>query len=218
MPGKDCAPGRRPPGAARRAMAMSFHIIRQREGLAKTLSRVAEGVTSRRKKLEARFRRAGQPGPDDAHVSELALARRTETQAQWLTRDLRTLTQWLSRDVLTLGGPDPATRQELFDFIADELERLEPKDARASARCASRCGANATICSPSPARSTRSRPASRGPSKYRRPSCARPACCATCPLPHGVLTGVEPTPGGDGRQVGQYSLSQPPSSTPSSTW
>jgi hypothetical protein len=43
MPGKDCAPGRRPPGAARRA-----NIIRQREGLAKTLSRVAEGVTSRR--------------------------------------------------------------------------------------------------------------------------------------------------------------------------
>ena len=89
-------------------MGMSFHIIRQREGLAKTLSRVAEGVTSRRKKLEARFRRAGQPGPDDVHISELALARQTETQAQWLTRDLRTLTQWLSRDVLTLAGPDVA--------------------------------------------------------------------------------------------------------------
>jgi hypothetical protein len=29
-------------------MGRSFHIIRQREGLAKTLSRVAEGVTSRR--------------------------------------------------------------------------------------------------------------------------------------------------------------------------
>ena len=53
-------------------------------------------------------RPAGQPGPDDALVSELALARQTETRAQWLTRDLRTLTQLLSRDVLTLAGPDVA--------------------------------------------------------------------------------------------------------------
>jgi hypothetical protein len=36
-----------------------FHIIRQCEGLANTLPRVAEGVTSRRKKLEAQFGRAG---------------------------------------------------------------------------------------------------------------------------------------------------------------
>jgi hypothetical protein len=28
------------------------------------------------------------------------------------------------------AGPDLATRQVLFDFIADELERLEPEDAR----------------------------------------------------------------------------------------
>jgi len=32
--------------------------------------------------------------------------------------------------VLALAGPDLATRQALFDFIADELERLEPEDAR----------------------------------------------------------------------------------------
>jgi hypothetical protein len=40
------------------------------------------------------------------------------------------LTRWLSREVLALAGPDLATRQALFDFIADELERLEPEDAR----------------------------------------------------------------------------------------
>ena len=48
----------------------------------------------------------------------MALARQSETQAQWLARDIRTLTQWLSRDVLALAGPDLATRRELFDFIA----------------------------------------------------------------------------------------------------
>jgi hypothetical protein len=36
----------------------------------------------------------------------------------------------LRGDVLALAGPDLATRQALFDFIADELERLEPEDAR----------------------------------------------------------------------------------------
>ena len=107
-----------------------FHIIRQCEGLASTLSRLAKGATSRRKKLEARVDHAGQPGSDDALASELALARQIETHAHWLARDVRTLTRWLSRDVLALAGPDLATRQALFDFIADELERLEPEDAR----------------------------------------------------------------------------------------
>src|SRR5664279_3139780 len=107
-----------------------FHIIRQCESLANTLSRLAKGATSRRKKLEARVGRVGRPGPSDALVSELALARQTETHAHWLARDVRTLTRWLSHDVLALAGPDLATRQALFDFIADELERLEPEDAR----------------------------------------------------------------------------------------
>jgi hypothetical protein len=107
-----------------------FHIIRQCAGLTNTLSRLARGATSRRKKLEAKFGRAGQPDPDDALVGEVARARQSETQAQWLARDIRTLTHWLSRDVLALAGPDLATRRDLFDFIADELERLEPEDAR----------------------------------------------------------------------------------------
>jgi hypothetical protein len=105
-----------------------FHIIRQCEGLANTLSRLAKGATSRRKKLEARVDRSVRPGPDDTLVSEWVLARQTKTQAHWLARDVRTLTRWLSRDVLALAGPDLATRQALFDFIADELERLEPED------------------------------------------------------------------------------------------
>ena len=51
-----------------------FHIIHQCEGLANTLSRIAKGASSRREKLEAKFGRAGQPAPQDALVTELALA------------------------------------------------------------------------------------------------------------------------------------------------
>jgi hypothetical protein len=57
-------------------------------------------------------------------------ARQTETRARELARGIRTLIQWLSHDVLALAGPKLATRRELFDFITDELERLEPKDTR----------------------------------------------------------------------------------------
>src|SRR5271166_6388792 len=107
-----------------------FHIQRQYEGLANTLSRLAKGATSRRKKLEARIDRAGQRGPDDDLVFRLELARQTETRANRLARDIRTLTQWLSHDVLALAGPALAARQVLFDFLVEELARLELEDAR----------------------------------------------------------------------------------------
>jgi hypothetical protein len=60
----------------------------------------------------------------------LEQARQTETQAYRLARDIRTLTQWLSHDVLALAGPALATRQELFDFVVEELAQRESEDVR----------------------------------------------------------------------------------------
>ena len=105
-----------------------FHITRQYEGLASTLSRLAKGARSRCEKLEAKIGRTGHLGPDDELAVELAW--QTETQAQVLARDIRTLTQWLSHDVLALAGPSLATRQMLFDFIVEELAKREPEDLR----------------------------------------------------------------------------------------
>jgi len=107
-----------------------FHIQRQCEGLANTLSRLAKGATSRRKTLQAKIGRAGQRGPADELATQLVLARQTETHAHELARDIRTLTQWLRHDVLALAGPVLATRQVLFDFIVEELARRELGDAR----------------------------------------------------------------------------------------
>ncbi len=107
-----------------------FHIQRQCEGLATTLSRCAKGATSRRKALQVKMDRAGQRGPDHEFAAHLERARQAETRAHQLARDIRTLTQWLRHDVLALAGPDLATRQELFDFVVEELARREPEDAR----------------------------------------------------------------------------------------
>ncbi len=107
-----------------------FHIQRQCEGLANTLSRLAAGVTSQRQTLQAKINPAHQRGPGDKLATQLVLARQTETHAHELARDIRTLTQWLYHDVLALAGPALATRQLLFDFIVEELARREPGDAR----------------------------------------------------------------------------------------
>lgn len=107
-----------------------FHIQRQSEGLTNTLSRLAEGVTSRRKMLQTQLARASQRQTDDELAAQLALARHSEAQAIGLARDIRTLTQWLSHDVLALAGPALATRQMLYDFIVEELTKREPEDAR----------------------------------------------------------------------------------------
>ncbi len=107
-----------------------FHIQRQCDGLANTLSRVAKGATSRRQTLQAKTGHAGQRVPDDEFATQLALVRQAETQAHELARDIRTLTQWLRHDVLALAGPALATRQLLFDFIVEELARREPGDLR----------------------------------------------------------------------------------------
>jgi hypothetical protein len=105
-----------------------FHIQRQYERLANTLSRLARGARSRRQKLEDRIDRASQRAPDDELAFQLDLARQAEVQALWLARDIRTLTQWLSHDVLALAGAALTTRQVLFDFIVEELTHREPED------------------------------------------------------------------------------------------
>jgi hypothetical protein len=105
-----------------------FHIQRQCEGLANTLSRLAKGATSRRERVQAKIDRICQQHPNDGLVAQLAPARQAEIQAIWLARDIRTLTHWLSHDVLALAGPPLATRQMLFDFIVEELAGREPED------------------------------------------------------------------------------------------
>src|SRR3954449_5677175 len=107
-----------------------FHIQRRCEGLANTLSRLAQRATSRRKTLQAGIGRAGQRDPDGKHVVQLELARHTEARAACLAGDVRTLVQWLRHDVLALAGPNLATRRELFDFIVAELMAREPEDPR----------------------------------------------------------------------------------------
>ena len=147
-----------------------FHIQRQCEGLANTLSRLSKGATSRRKKLEGKIDRAGRRGPDDDLVSRLELARRIEIQASWLARDIRTLTQWLSHDVWRWQDRRWARGKCCSTFSSRNWHIGSPRTCGVSAHCAWRCRTSATICSPSPACSTRNWPTSRKPISSLSPS------------------------------------------------
>jgi hypothetical protein len=56
---------------------------------------------------------------------KLQWASQQESQARQLHEDLALLSRWMARDVLAAGGPAPAVRRELYDFIVAELRSRE---------------------------------------------------------------------------------------------
>ena len=69
--------------------------------------------------------KAKQKGRGNTLSTRLTLARLAETQVLHLADDVKSLMQWLNQDILALAGPPWQERQELFDFIVEELKRRE---------------------------------------------------------------------------------------------
>jgi len=105
-----------------------FHIHQQFETLVNIWARIASGVRSQREALEARLANTRRRCQDHLLVADLVALRQLEARSSQRTDDLRTLAQWLERDILSLAGPERAARQELFDFIVDELHQREAED------------------------------------------------------------------------------------------
>jgi hypothetical protein len=105
-----------------------FHICQQFETLVKIWARIASGACSQREALEARLANPRRRCQDHLLGAELVALRQLEARSSQRADDLRTLAQWLERDILSLAGPERAARQELFDFIVDELHQREPED------------------------------------------------------------------------------------------
>jgi hypothetical protein len=169
-----------------------FHITRQYEGIANTLSRLAKGARSRRARLEAKIGCAGQLAP------AMELARQTETQAHGLAGDIRTLTQWLSHDVLALAGPALA-RGRCYSISLSrnwhggsrrDVRRIRPLRVALQNQ---RDDLLAFASGSTPSWSTSGRPMS-----FPSPSCVKPACCIGCRAP-------QPPIGGDGTDFGRSS-------------
>jgi len=102
-----------------------FHIQHQAKEVVRCLWRRAAAATSKRQKLEQEMLKAKLQGRGHTFSTKLTLARRGELQAVQLANDVKILLQWLSHDILALAGPAIEERQELFDFIVEELSRRE---------------------------------------------------------------------------------------------
>ena len=106
-----------------------FHIQHQCETLANLLGRLAKGATTRRQRLEQRMAKARLKGQGNTLSSKLAKARKAETAAVKLAKDIKTLVSWLERDILALAGLCFEARCELFNFIVTELKHREYLDS-----------------------------------------------------------------------------------------
>ena len=105
-----------------------FHICQQFETLVNIWARIASGVRCEREALEARLANPRRRCQDHLLEAERVALGQLEALSSQRADDLRTLAQWLERDILSLAGPGRAARQDLFDFIVDELHQREPED------------------------------------------------------------------------------------------
>ena len=76
-------------------------------------------------KVEHKMEKAKLKGNPSSLSRSLGEARKVEETMRYLTQSIDTLVSWMTHDVLNKAGPTNAIRQELYDFIVDEFEKLE---------------------------------------------------------------------------------------------
>ena len=102
-----------------------FHAERDLGNLAFFFENRAAGCTTMHQKLERKMQRAKNKGQGQALSKKLAEARKAETVAVRLAKDVRILADWMQNDILSATGPNLQTRQQLYDFVVEELGALE---------------------------------------------------------------------------------------------
>ena len=69
--------------------------------------------------------KAKKKGQGTKFSKRLGRAREEAAKTIQLKNDISTLSNWLKNDILSVTGPDLASRQELLDFVVDELKSRE---------------------------------------------------------------------------------------------
>lgn len=102
-----------------------FHAERELGKLAFFLENRALGCTTMLQKLERKMQRAKNQGKGQSLSKKLAQARKAQAEAVTLAKDIRILADWMQNDILSSAGPHLYTRQQLYDFIVEELRNRE---------------------------------------------------------------------------------------------
>lgn len=103
-----------------------FHALREFGQVLTYLENRAYGTLAACDQQERRMLKAKRKSQGHKHSKQLTLARAAAAQAIQLTDAVGLLSRWLRDDVLAVIGPPLPIRQELFDFLMSELERLVP--------------------------------------------------------------------------------------------
>ncbi len=102
-----------------------FHAERDLGKLAFFLENRAAACSTMREKLERKMQRAKNKGKGQSFSKKLAEARKAETVAVSLAKDVRILVDWMQNDILSSAGPNLDTRKQLYDFVVEELSVCE---------------------------------------------------------------------------------------------
>ncbi len=102
-----------------------FHPLYDIGKLVTFLKNRAEVALDIVEKLEVKMVKAKKKGQGTKFSKRLGCAREEAAKAIQLKNDISTLSNWLKNDILSVAGPDLASRQELLDFVVDELKSRE---------------------------------------------------------------------------------------------
>ncbi len=71
--------------------------------------------------------KAKKQGQGHKLSKKLALSRQQEQQAIDLADEIRLLVNWLNQDILSVVGPELKVRQDLYDFVVEQLQARQHK-------------------------------------------------------------------------------------------
>jgi hypothetical protein len=98
-----------------------FHPLYDIGKVVKFLENRAASTLEVVEKLEEKMTKAKRKNRGSKYSKRLGHARKEAAAALQLKNDISTLSGWLKRDILSVTGPDLASRQELLQFVVDEL-------------------------------------------------------------------------------------------------
>jgi len=104
-----------------------FHAQRKLTQLVVFLERRAYKCINAHQDLQAKMGRAKKKANGRRLSKKLALTRQTEADAVDLADEVGLLVDWMDNDILSVAGPNLQERQKLYDFVVEQLRRLEPQ-------------------------------------------------------------------------------------------
>jgi hypothetical protein len=102
-----------------------FHAQMKLTQLVVFLQRRAYKCINTHQDLQTKMERARKKANGQRLSKKLALARQTEAVAVDLADEVGVLVDWMDNDILSVAGPNLQERQKLYDFVVEQLRRLE---------------------------------------------------------------------------------------------